>query len=143
MSSSGTPQYWLFKEEPTHYSFARLVSEGRTTWDGITNSLALKNLRSVRKGDLVFFYHSGEDRCIVGIMRIVSDPHPDPKLGDERFVVVDVEPERPLDRPVRFNEIRADSRSAGFDLIRLPRLSIVRVTKEVWEWILELARSRI
>ena len=141
--SSGIPQYWLFKEEPSHYSFARLISEGRTTWDGITNALALKNLRSVRKGDLAFFYHGGEDGSIVGIMKVVSDPYPDPKLGDERFIVADVAPERPLERPVRMNEIKADKRLDGFDLVRLPRLSVIRVTRDAWDEILRLARSRI
>jgi predicted RNA-binding protein with PUA-like domain len=140
--SSGTIQHWLFKEDPVHYSFGRLVREGGTVWDGLTNSLALKDLRRVRKGDLVLFYHGGEERCVVGIMRVVSDPHPDPGLGDERFVVVDVEPERPLERPVSLNEIKADGRLAGFDLVRLPRLSIMPVRKDAWDRILELARSR-
>ena len=138
-----SPQYWLFKEEPTHYSFDQLVKDGRTAWDGITNSLALKNLRSARTGDLAFFYQSGDVRSVVGIMKVVSDPYPDPKLGDGRFVVVDVMPERRLERPVMLNEIKGDPKLSKSDLVRLPRLSVMRVTKEAWDGILELARSRI
>ncbi len=142
MSSQGSKR-WLFKEEPAHYSFDRLVEEGRTVWDGITNSLALKNLRSARMGDLVFFYHGGDVRSIVGIMKVVSDPYPDPKLGDERFIVVDVIPARHLERPVSLNELKVDQRLRDFDLVRRPRLSVIPVTKEVWDGILDLARSRI
>lgn len=141
--SSEIPQHWLFKEEPTHYSFDRLVEDGRTEWDGITNSLALKNLRSARTGDLVFFYHGGDERSVVGIMKVVTDPYPDPKFGDARFVVVDVIPDRPLERPVTLNEIKMDQKLDKFDLVSRPRLSVMRVTEEVWDHILDLARSRM
>lgn len=141
--SSDAQQYWLFKEEPTHYSFDRLVRDGRTAWDGITNNLALKNLRAARKGDLAFFYHSGEERSVVGIMKVVSNPYPDPKLDDEKFAVVDVEPSRRLERPIRLNEIKADPKLARFDLVRLPRLSVMRVPKDIWDEMLSLARERV
>ncbi len=138
-----TQQYWLFKEEPTHYSFDQLIRDRRAVWDGITNNLALKNLRAARKGDLALFYHGGEERSVVGIMKVVSDPYPDPRLNDERFVVVDVEPSRSLERPVRLNEIKADPKLVKFDLVRLPLLSVMRVPKDVWDTVLNLARERV
>ena len=141
--SSDRPQHWLFKEEPSHYSFHQLVSDGRTVWDGITNNLALKNLRSVRKGDLAFLYHSGDERAIVGIVETTSSAYPDPKLGDERFMVVDVKPVRALERPVALNEMKSDPKFATFDLLRLPRLSVMRVSPDIWEGVLALARSRV
>ena len=140
--SSERPQHWLFKEEPSHYSFHQLVVDGKTVWDGITNNLALKNLRSAKKGDLALVYHSGDQRAIVGIVEITSAPYPDPKLRDERFVVVDVKPVRALERPVALNEVKADAKFARFDLLRLPRLSVMRVPDDIWEGVLALARSR-
>ena len=141
--SSDRLQHWLFKEEPSHYSFNQLVHDKKTVWDGLTNSLALKNLRRVRKGDLAFIYHSGDERAIVGIVEITSSPYPDPNLRDERFIVVDVKPVRPLERPVALNEIKADAKFAGFDLLRLPRLSVMPVSDDVWEGVLALAKSRV
>jgi predicted RNA-binding protein with PUA-like domain len=131
---------WLFKEEPDHYSFADLRKEGRTVWDGVTNALARKHLRQVRKGDRVFFYHTGKVKAIVGEMRVVAGPRPDPQ-GDDKSVVVDVEPVRALARPVTLAEVKDDELLASWDLVRLGRLSVMPVTDEQWQRVEELSRS--
>ncbi|MDA4112447.1 MAG: EVE domain-containing protein [Thaumarchaeota archaeon] len=135
----GTPKKrWLFKEEPSHYSFDRLQEEGRTVWTGIKNNLALKYLRTVEKGDLVMFYHTGEEKRIVGIMRATSGAYQDPGEEDERFAVVDLEPVKKLRRPVTLAEMRADQRFRGFDLLRMSRLSVMPVPELIWNEILKL-----
>ncbi len=109
---------WLFKEEPEHFSFADLRKNGRTVWDGITNALARKNLRQVRKGDRVFYYHTGKEKAIVGVMRVVADPRPDP-AGDDKSVVVDVEPVRALKRAVTLAEIEEEDLTESGELIEV------------------------
>lgn len=133
---------WLFKEEPTHYSFNDLARSKRTIWDGIRNNLALKNLRNVRKGDQAFFFHTGKERAVVGIMRVISNPRKDPKEKDERFVVVDVEPVVKLPRPVSLTEIKANPKFKGWDLLRLPRLSVMPVSLEHWREIEKMSMSK-
>ena len=129
--------YWLFKEEPTHYSYADLERDGRTVWDGISNNLALKNLRKVKPGDRVFYYHTGKEKSVVGEMRVVSAP----RLGDEeKSVVVDVAPVRRLLHPVSLSEIKADSKFAGWDLVRKSRLSIIPVSASQWRRVEELSK---
>jgi predicted RNA-binding protein with PUA-like domain len=132
---------WLFKEEPDHYDFASLVRDRRTLWDGVSNNLALQNLRRVRKGDDVFFYHTGKQKAVVGVMRVVSDPRTDPETEDEKSVVVEVEPVRLLNRPVTLAEIKADAALKGWDLVRLPRLSVVPVTDAQWRRVEEISRT--
>jgi predicted RNA-binding protein with PUA-like domain len=132
---------WLFKEEPTHYSFAELVSDGRALWDGVTNNLALQHLRQVRDGDEVFFYHTGKEKAVVGLMRVVGDPQPDPEADNAKIVVVEVKPIRSLARPVTLAEIKADTILKTWDLVRLPRLSIVPVTDAQWQRIEELSAT--
>jgi predicted RNA-binding protein with PUA-like domain len=139
---SSTQRFWLFKEEPDHYSYDRLVEDGETVWDGVTNNLALKHLRSVKKGDLALFYHTGKEKRVVGVMRIKSDPYPNPKLRDPKLVVVDVEPVQHLPRPVGLSEIKSDAKLKGFELVRLPRLSIMPVPKEIWDKILRMANTK-
>jgi predicted RNA-binding protein with PUA-like domain len=138
-SRAGSPSYWLFKEDPSHYSFDKLLAEGRTTWDGVRNNLALKHLRNVKKGDLDFFYRSGNEAAIVGIMRIVSDPFSDPTKRSKKLVVVDVEQLQRLPRPVTLAELKANRKFAKFDLIRLPRLSVMPVPEKLWTAILRIA----
>jgi predicted RNA-binding protein with PUA-like domain len=130
---------WLFKTEPTHYSFDDLEREKKAVWDGITNNLALKNLRTVKKGDEVLIYHTGEERQLVGIAVIASNPYPDPKQNDPKLAVVDIKPRRKLKRSVTLIEIKGDKALKNFDLVRLPRLSIVPVSDAQWERLLELA----
>jgi predicted RNA-binding protein with PUA-like domain len=128
---------WLFKEEPSHYSFDQLLGDGRTAWDGVGNNAALKYLRSVHKGDEILFYHTGDERSAVGLMKAVSDPYPDPSAGETRLVVLDVEPIRRLKRPVSLAEMRSDPRFAGFELLRQPRLSVIPVPERIWSEILK------
>lgn len=131
--------YWLFKEEPSHYSFQQLIKDGRTVWDGVSNNLALKHLRNSKKGDRAFFYHTGNETAIVGITQIVSNPYPDPKLKNPKMVVVDIMPEKPLKRPVTLSELKADPSLASFDLLRLPRLSVMPVPEKIWDIIVRLS----
>jgi predicted RNA-binding protein with PUA-like domain len=130
---------WLLKTEPGEYSFEDLVREGKTVWDGVTNALALKYLRSIRKGDELLIYHTGNVRAAVGLARAAGDPYPDPKRQDLRIVVVDVVPVRGLKRAVTLEAIKADRRFEGFDLVRLPRLSVMPVPDPLWGTILKMA----
>jgi predicted RNA-binding protein with PUA-like domain len=118
---------WLFKTEPSAYSFGRLLEEGRTTWDGVKNPLALKHLSAIRRGDSIFVYHTGGEKAVVGRARAVSDAYPDPKGRDARLWVVDVEASEALPNPVTLAAIKANRELAGFDLVRLPRLSVMPV----------------
>jgi len=129
---------WLLKTEPSTYSYADLVRERRTTWDGVANPSALSHLRAMRKGDEAFVYHTGDEKAIVGIARVASDAYPDPKLSDPKRVVVDLEPVRPLEAPVTLATVKADKRFADFALVRISRLSVMPVTVSQWEWLLAL-----
>jgi predicted RNA-binding protein with PUA-like domain len=129
--------YWLFKEEPDHYSYGDLEREGRTVWDGIANNMALQNLRKVRPGDHVFFYHTGKEKAVVAEMRVVSEPRPG---KEEKSVVVDVEPVRRLPNPVPLSVIKTDPKLTGWDLIRNSRLSIVPVSEVQWRRVEELSK---
>jgi predicted RNA-binding protein with PUA-like domain len=132
---------WLFKTEPSAYSFATLQKEGRTTWDGVKNPLALKNLAKVRRGDSVFVYHTGDEKAVVGLARAVSEAYADPKKKDTKLLVVDLEADRALAAPVTLAAIKASARFSGFDLVRLPRLSVMPVSEEQAAEILRMARS--
>ncbi|HNU82162.1 MAG TPA: EVE domain-containing protein [Thermoanaerobaculia bacterium] len=118
---------WLLKTEPSCYRYADLEREGRTVWDGVTNALALKHLRTIVRGDEALVYHTGDERAAVGIARVVSDPYPDPQADDPRRVVVDLEPVRRLPVPVTLAELKADPALREFALLRNPRLSVVPV----------------
>jgi len=133
--------FWLFKEEPNEYSFADLLGDGRTTWNGVTNALARQHLRRVSVGDQVFFYHTGKEKAVIGVMRVVVGPKQDPSSDDDKAVVVEVEPVAALPRPVPLARIKQDADLAGWDLLRLPRLSVVPVTAQQWQRIDELGRS--
>jgi predicted RNA-binding protein with PUA-like domain len=133
---------WLFKEEPTHYSFARLQQDGRTVWDGVSNALARQHLRKVRRGDRVFCYHTGKEKAIVGIMRAVTDARMDPDADDPKEVLVEVEAVRLLSHPVSLARIKGDSLLADWDLVRLPRLSVMPVTDEQWRRVEELSAEQ-
>jgi predicted RNA-binding protein with PUA-like domain len=131
---------WLFKEEPTHYSFAELKADGKTVWDGISNALALQNLRQVRRGDRVFFYHSGKEKAIVGEMRIVADPKTN--ADDPKDVSVEVEAVRALPNPVTLAQIKAEPALADWELVRMSRLSVMPVTEAQWKRVEQLSRSK-
>ncbi|HEX4950232.1 MAG TPA: EVE domain-containing protein [Blastocatellia bacterium] len=127
------PRRWLFKTEPDVYTYDDLEQEKKTVWDGVNNNLALKNLREVRLGDEVLIYHSGDEKAIVGIAEAISDAYPDPNEADEKVVVVNLKPKRRLSRPVTLHEIKAIDELSDFDLVRLPRLSVMPVSAAQWD----------
>jgi predicted RNA-binding protein with PUA-like domain len=133
--------FWLLKTEPTCYSWPDLERDKKTVWDGVTNALALKNLRTIKKGDEAFIYHTGDERSVIGIARVVSNPYPDPKEEDDRLAVVDLKIERKLAQPVSLSDIKADKAFAGWDFLRLGRLSVVGVPPALWERIIELSKA--
>jgi predicted RNA-binding protein with PUA-like domain len=123
---------WLVKEEPTHYAFDALVRDGKTSWTGVRNPLAQKHLRSMTKGDRVFYYHTGDEKAIVGIAKVLSEPYPDPADRDGKLWAVDIGPVRKLLKPVTLSSVKADKRFASLPLVRMPRLSVMPVDDEVW-----------
>ena len=132
-------QHWLLKTEPRNYSFGDLMERKREVWDGITNPLALRHLRSTRPGDLALIYHTGTERAAVGIARIVGGPYPDPRKKPSAPPVVEIEPVRALARPVTLEAIKKNSKLAGMELIRLPRLSFLPVSRPHWQAILKMS----
>ena len=134
-------QRWLFKTEPSSYSFADLERDKRTRWDGVANAVALKHLRGIVKGDAVLIYHTGDEKAVVGVAEAVSNAYPDPNAKDERVAVVDVAAKRPLPRPVTLAELKARADLASFPLVRLPRLSVMPVTAAEWKVIERLGRD--
>jgi len=133
--------YWLFKEEPDHYSFADLQRDGTTQWDGVTNNLARQNLRKVRRGDRVLLYHTGKEKAVVGEMRVTADPREDPNDSDPRAVLVEVKAVRQLRHPVPLSTIKQDPLLQDWDLARLPRLSVMPVTEAQWRRVEELSQT--
>ena len=131
--------YWLFKEEPDHYSFADLERDGHTVWDGVANNLALQNLRKVRTGDRVLYYHTGKEKAVVGEMRVVSGPRPE-RAGEAKQVVIDVEPVRRWPRPLALSQIKGDPQLADWQLVKISRLSVVPVSKNQWNRVRELVK---
>jgi predicted RNA-binding protein with PUA-like domain len=129
--------YWLMKSEPSSYSWQDLVRDGATEWDGVRNNAARLHLKAMSQGDEAFLYHSMTDKAVVGIMRIASDPHPDPK--DQDWVSVRVEPIRKVERPVTLAEIKAVPALASMELLRQSRLSVAPVRDAEWRQILEMA----
>ena len=132
---------WLFKTEPSAYAYANLEKDGRTVWDGVKNALALRHLGAVEKGDEVLFYHTGDEKAVVGIATVARGAYPDPKQKDAKLLVVDLEAGRALPRPVTLAAMRANAKLAGFDLLRLPRLSVMPVSAAQWTEILRMARG--
>ena len=131
--------YWLLKTEPGCYAWDDLVRDKSTVWDGVSNALALKHIRSMKKGDLALVYHTGDERRAVGVAEVKSDPYPDPKEGDDRLAVVDIKAKQKLPQPVALSDIKADKTFEGWDFLRIGRLSVVPVPPAMWERILELA----
>ena len=124
---------WLFKEEPTHYSYDEFVKDEGTVWEGVKNPVAQKHLRSVKKGDSVFYYHTGKEKAVVGIAKAVGNAYVDPKNKTGKRHVVDIVPRKKLKRPVTLKEIKARRAFASFPLTRLPRLSVMPVTDREWD----------
>ena len=129
---------WLFKEEPSNYSFDAFAKDGETVWSGVKNPVAQKNLRSVKKGDRVFYYHTGDEKSVIGIAKASCDAYPDPMDKAGKAHVVDIVPVKKLKRPVTLKEIKADSFFADFALVRISRLSVMPVTDAQWNKIEKL-----
>jgi len=124
---------WLFKEEPTHYSFDELVADRKTVWSGVKNPLAQKHLHAVRKGDRIFYYHTGDEKAVVGVATALGDAYPDPNDKTGKSAVVDVAPVSKLNRPVTLAAIKADASFKTFPLVRISRLSVMPVTDPEWK----------
>ena len=131
--------YWLLKTEPSIYSFADLQRDGCAMWDGVRNAQALIHIRSMRHGDGVLIYHSGEERTVVGTGTVDGEPYADPDESDPKLVVVDVCADRAAAKPVTLARIKADPLFADMALVRQPRLSVLPVAEEQWRRILEMA----
>ena len=132
---------WLFKEEPSSYSFDQFTKDGGTSWAGVRNPLAQKHLRGVKKGDRVLYYHTGNEKAVIGVAKATGDAYPDPQDTSGKLVVVDIAPVQALKRPVTLAEIKASKAFAGFALTRLPRLSVMPVSDAEWKEIDRLSRS--
>ena len=130
---------WLFKEEPTHYSYDDLVRDRKTSWTGVRNPLAQKHLRSVQKGDRIFFYHTGDEKAVVGVARAAGAAYPDPADKTGKLYAVDVEPMKKLKTPVTLAAIKADKAFAALPLVRMPRLSVMPVSDDEWQRIEKMA----
>lgn len=132
--------HWLCKQEPTTYNLETLQKEKTTVWDGVRNNLALKHIGQMKKGDLALFYHSGDQKQVVGVMEIASDPYPDKKEKDKRYVVVDVKFKKRLARPVTLAEIKGNKTFKNWELVRISRLSVMPASAEIWAEIMRLSR---
>jgi predicted RNA-binding protein with PUA-like domain len=132
---------WLVKEEPEHYSYDQLVRDRKTVWAGVRNPLAQKHLRTIRKGDRIFYYHTGKEKAVVAIAKALGDAYPDPSDTDGKLFVVDVAPEKKLPRPVSLSEIKSDASFESFPLVRMSRLSVMPVTDAEWARIEKLSKT--
>ena len=132
---------WLFKEEPTHYGYDSLVKDKRTVWSGVKNPLAQKHLRSVKKGDRIFYYHTGDEKSVVGIAKALGDAYADPQDKTGKQSVVDVAPVKKLAQPVTLASIKADAAFKTFPLVRISRLSVMPVSDDEWDAI--VAKSSV
>jgi predicted RNA-binding protein with PUA-like domain len=124
---------WLFKEEPANYSYDDLARDGRTSWTGVRNPVAQKHLRTVEKGDRIFFYHTGDQKAVVGIARAAAAAYPDPADPSGKLYAVDIVPVRKLKQPVTLAAVKADKSFAAFPLTRVPRLSVMPVSDDEWK----------
>ena len=136
--------YWLAKQEPSGprgYNILKLKEDKKTIWDGVHNNLALKHIRNMKKGDLVFFYHTGDERQVVGIMSVTSNPYPNPEEDNERFVVVDVKFKSLLAKSVGLDEIKKQKGLKNWELLRISRLSVMPVPKPIWDLIIKMSKK--
>lgn len=134
--------YWLVKSEPFKYSWEQFVADGQTFWDGVRNYGARNNLRSMKKGDHVLFYHSNEGLCIVGIAMVVKEAYQDPTTEDANWVAVDLKPYKALKQPITLAQIKSDPQLQNMDLVRLSRLSVGTVKPEEYKHICQLGGLR-
>lgn len=132
-------QYWLVKTEPETYSWDTLMKEKRGVWDGVRNFQARSHMKAMKKGDLVFIYHTGDEKSIVGLAKVASEPYPEPK--DKDWTAVDLTPEKKLKKPVSLSQIKADKKLANMVLVRASRLSVQPVKQEEFDYILALSQQ--
>ena len=130
---------WLFKEEPSNYSYDALERDGKTSWTGVKNPLAQKHLRAVKKGDRIFFYHTGDEKAVVGIAKAADAAYPDPADKTGKLYAVDVLPVKKLKNPVTLAAVKADKFFASFALVRMSRLSVMPVDDDQWERIVKMS----
>ena len=135
-------KYWLVKSEPFKYSWEMFLKNGSTYWDGVRNYQARNNLKNIKKGDLVLFYHSNEGLEVVGIAKVIKEAYQDPTTNDQRWVVVDLEPVETLKKPVPLDEIKKDKRLKNIALIKQSRLSVLLLTKEEFDVIVAKGRGK-
>ncbi len=136
---SKTPKnYWLVKSEPFKYSWDQFVKDGSTYWDGVRNYSARNNLQAMKKGDLVLYYHSNEGKEVVGVAKVAKESYPDPTIDDDRWVVVDLKPVKPLKTPVTLADVKSDKQLQKMELVRQGRLSVVPVEKVHFDKVLKL-----
>lgn len=134
--------HWLVKSEPETYSWDNLVADKRTNWNGVRNFQAAANMKAMKKGDRVLFYHSGESRSIVGVAEVVKECYPDPTDKEGRFGMVDLAAVMPFKRPVSLAEIKADKKLADFKLVRQGRLSVVPVNDAEWKLLTSMGQTK-
>jgi predicted RNA-binding protein with PUA-like domain len=132
--------YWLVKSEPGTFSWDDLVRDKKTVWDGVRNFQARNNLKNMKKGDLTFFYHSGEDKAVVGIGKIIKEGYPEP--NDNEWIAVDIAPDKKLKKPVTLAQIKADKRLASMVLVKASRLSVQPVKAEEFDLIMALSETK-
>ena len=132
---------WLVKEEPENYSYAQFVADRTTVWAGVRNPVAQRNLREMKKGDRVFFYHTGKEKAVIGTATVAKTAYPDPKDAGGNLVVVELAAGKALRRPVTLAEIKSDKRFKDMPLVRIPRLSVQPVTDEQWEMIEGISKN--
>jgi len=130
--------YWLAKSEPSAYSWEQLLKDKKTAWTGVRNYAARNNLKAMKKGDLIFFYHSNEGLCIMGIAKVIKEAYPDPT--DKEWVAVDIAPVEPLNKPVTLAQMKTEKKLSGMALLRIGRLSVSPVTKPEYDTILKMSR---
>jgi predicted RNA-binding protein with PUA-like domain len=136
-------QHWLVKQEPESYAWTALVKDGRTAWTGVRNFAVRKNLRAMKKGDLVFYYHSGEEKQVVGIARVEREAYSDPTADEGDWSCVDLTPLKPLRQPVTLETIKSDNTFKDMPLVRQSRLSVSSVSPEQFDKILRLAGTTL
>jgi predicted RNA-binding protein with PUA-like domain len=133
--------YWLVKSEPSAYSWEQFQKDGKTSWEGVRNYAARNHLRSMKKGDEVFYYHSNEGLSIVGIAKVIKEAYQDPTTSEEAWVTVDLKPVKSLKHPVSMKQIKNEKRLQDMALLRISRLSVQPVTDAEWKVVLELSQA--
>ena len=133
---------WLVKQEPEDYSWDDLVRDKKTAWTGVRNFQARNNLRNMKTGDAVLFYHSGKDKCVVGIAEVAKAAYPDPTADDDSWIAVDIKPVKPLAKPVSLGDIRGNAKLRNLLLVRQSRLSVMRVSNEDFDEILKMSARK-